>query len=1224
MRLLRQLAPTAFVLAGIIALRGVAADRVPLRIEMSGAARPDEGIPAAVVGWPPSGGLLLAEVVTGGVSASDEYVEITNAGGAPADLVGHELVYVSASGGTVTRKAVWTAETLVDPGRHLLVANSLGRFAASADLVYSSGFAATGGTLVLRVVGGAPVDAVGWGDASNAFVEAAAAPAPPANASIERRPGGLDGNVLDTNDNASDWLVVAAPSAQNLAAPPVPAPGPTPSPSAHPSDPPTAEPTADPTAEPTPTASPGQSEEPGPSPSPTPTPTFPDPTTTLGPTASPTASASVPPTAEPSSTPLPTVTPIAVARLLPDGASATVLGVLTTQLGALESGRVAYLQDGTAGIALHLAATVVNPLPAGTAIRIEGTLADRYAARTLRIVEAGVVVLDDRPLPDPLPLVTGSLDESVEGRRVTVAGIVAETPSDVSDGWSFTLDDGSGPARVIVTPDALAGRSLVRGDRLRVVGPVGQRDTSGTGLAGYRVLVTRAADLEVPADPPPTPTPTPIPTPTQTPTQTPVPTPSVDPTDPVTPSPTVLPTLTPTPTPTSTPDGSPTPLPTASPALLPIVTLADARALPIGTRIRVAGVVTAEAGRLGAPALAALQENVAGIALRLPPASSVVRGTLLEVVGRLAQPYGQLEIRAETGSVVSRGAATLPVPATIGLDEVGEATEGRLVSVVGFVAASPTRTSAGDVSFEVVDDVGRRLRIVARSGSGIAVTSVVARERYRLVGVLGQRATGQGRLDGYRLWLRDEADLIPLAGPGGSPSPDADGADETLPLVPIATAIGRIGERVRIEGVVTAPASLLDESARRVVMEDGSAAIEVLLPTNTGSPRTGSRLIVSGTITRAYGAPRLRASGLTATGRETVMPRRLVAAPGEADEWRLVRIAGRIASVRRLGSRWIAELVVGAARIPVVGLPGAAIPSTVPIAGRDATVVGIVRRPYPTATDRRYLIVPRDRADLAIGPAPGGDGPAGSPAPSVGDDGSGPGGPAAASDAIPGVGYPVDLARLEEHLGREVLVAGVVLSRDGTSVRIDDGTASAIVAFVGDAEVLAPLVAPDDALEVRGVVGELESGLAVLVGDPAAIRLIGELGEARALLAPAACPGEEDPADAVACRAGSDPDGSDPFEDEEAVLLVGPAGTRSPTRGAAPALAASLAGLGISLVAVTLRRRRLELARSALPDPETVSGGGVDAAPRDPASGGSEPEEPSSAVPNVPPGSGRA
>src|ERR1700690_53434 len=164
--------------------------------------------PAAAVAWPPSTGLLLAEVVTGGASASDAYVEITNAGPVPADLAGMELVYVTSSGSTVTEKGAWGELRLLDTGQHLLVANSLGGFGSGADATYSGGFAATGGGLLLRAAGGAPVDAVGWGDATNAFVEGAAAPAPPTGQSIERRPGGSAGNVTDLNQNAADWAVL--------------------------------------------------------------------------------------------------------------------------------------------------------------------------------------------------------------------------------------------------------------------------------------------------------------------------------------------------------------------------------------------------------------------------------------------------------------------------------------------------------------------------------------------------------------------------------------------------------------------------------------------------------------------------------------------------------------------------------------------------------------------------------------------------------------------------------------------------------------------------------------------------------------------------------------------------------------------------------------------------------------------------------------------------------
>src|SRR4029077_15418594 len=141
---------------------------------------------------------------TGGGSASDEFAELTNVGATSVDLAGLEVVYVTSTGGTVTRKASWTTSLPLAPGRHLLIANSSGIFAPLADATYSGGFAATGGAVVLRAIGGAPIDAVGWGDATSRLVEASPIAAPAANSSIERKPGGLAGNTTDTNSNVAD------------------------------------------------------------------------------------------------------------------------------------------------------------------------------------------------------------------------------------------------------------------------------------------------------------------------------------------------------------------------------------------------------------------------------------------------------------------------------------------------------------------------------------------------------------------------------------------------------------------------------------------------------------------------------------------------------------------------------------------------------------------------------------------------------------------------------------------------------------------------------------------------------------------------------------------------------------------------------------------------------------------------------------------------------------
>ena len=175
--MIRRCAGIALVVAVAVVSGATLASKPVGRLDAAVAA--EAVSPQTSVGWPPSTGLLIAEVVTGGVAASDEYVELTNASSTAIDLAGYELVYVTSSGGTVTRKAAWAGPLLLGPGQHLLVANAVGRFAAIADATYSGGFAATGGALVLRPIGGAPVDAVGWGDATNAFVEGSPAPAPP-------------------------------------------------------------------------------------------------------------------------------------------------------------------------------------------------------------------------------------------------------------------------------------------------------------------------------------------------------------------------------------------------------------------------------------------------------------------------------------------------------------------------------------------------------------------------------------------------------------------------------------------------------------------------------------------------------------------------------------------------------------------------------------------------------------------------------------------------------------------------------------------------------------------------------------------------------------------------------------------------------------------------------------------------------------------------------------
>jgi hypothetical protein len=193
------------------------------------------GAAPAAVAWPPSIGLLVGEVVTGAASASDEWVELYNGGAVVADLTGLELVYVTASGSTISRRATWPDATLMAPGGHYLLTNAAGTFAPIADRTYTGGLAATGGSLVLRPVGGDPVDSLSWGEATSAFVEGSPGLAPGSGQSLERSPGGSAGNGRDTNDNLADTFIQSSPVPQALAdTPPVPSPTPVPTPTGSP------------------------------------------------------------------------------------------------------------------------------------------------------------------------------------------------------------------------------------------------------------------------------------------------------------------------------------------------------------------------------------------------------------------------------------------------------------------------------------------------------------------------------------------------------------------------------------------------------------------------------------------------------------------------------------------------------------------------------------------------------------------------------------------------------------------------------------------------------------------------------------------------------------------------------------------------------------------------------------------------------------------------------
>src|SRR5205814_1683611 len=137
-----------------------------------------------------------------------------------------------------------------------------------------------------------------------------------------------------------------------------------------------------------------------------------------------------------------------------------------------------------------------------------------------------------------------------------------------------------------------------------VTGPVGQRDSSGTGTTAYRIHATEPGELQI--LPPPTPSPSPsasVP-PTAPPSSSPGPSAS-GPAPTPTPGTSASPTLPPTPSPS----------PTSGPSL---ISVREARSRPVGSSVIVAGIVTAEVGRIGSTSVVALADASGGLLVRIP------------------------------------------------------------------------------------------------------------------------------------------------------------------------------------------------------------------------------------------------------------------------------------------------------------------------------------------------------------------------------------------------------------------------------------------------------------------------------------------------------------------------------------------------------------------------------------------------------------------------------
>ena len=586
-----------------------------------------------------------------------------------------------------------------------------------------------------------------------------------------------------------------------------------------------------------------------------------------------------------------------------------------------------------------------------------------------------------------------------------------------------------------------------------------------------------------------TPEPTPTPTSSESPTPAPSPAPSVEPTPPstATPAPTLEPTVAPTPTPTPTPTPEPTVTSSADPTTTAVEspsatasptpsdsgtrTIANARIQPVGTRVHVEGVVTVEPGIVGSDVLFAIQDETGGIFVHFStPIPGLVAGRTVDVEGTLAAPYGQLEIRNLLSATVGPDSPE-PTPALVGLADIGESTEGSLVTVDGTVTS--VTTDSGRLTITVGDGTSA-VRVLADPPAGVTRSDVARGDAVFATGIVGQHATASGRLDGYRLWLRSRVDLVvsaPEPTPPPSKSPGRSSAPSRTPSsAPVyhdlASALTHRGAGVDVVAAVTATAGLLDIGSPTIVVDDGTAAVAVVLPGGVDAPSVGMRVRVTGKVGRWETGATVLATSVTAQGvLQAVGPRTVAGALGSSLEWRLVRVCGRIDRFVKAGVRWRADLIVAGHKVAVLGEPAAAISLTKSSVGRLAVVTGIVRR--ATSDSSTFQLLPRMSLDIRLGPAPSGPGATDVPS-SARSSGPGPE-TSVGPTTVPPESGSVAIASLAQYAGRHVTVAGLVTDTATSTATIDDGTGEVRIGGASAAEAIS-MLEPGDAIEVTGLV----------------------------------------------------------------------------------------------------------------------------------------------------------
>lgn len=165
----------------------------------------------------------------------------------------------------------------------------------------------------------------------------------------------------------------------------------------------------------------------------------------------------------------------------------------------------------------------------------------------------------------------------------------------------------------------------------------------------------------------------------------------------------------------------------------PSFSIGEARQQPVGSTVTAGGIVTVPTGTFNNGF--AIQDYSAGIYIATSNDHHLKIGTTVTVQGKLIKKHGLLQIQP---SHIKIDGSSPPVqPKAVATESVGEATEGRLVQVVGHVQSQIIDDLPYGWKFYINDGSGKLLIFIGRA-SDIDISKIQSGQKVHVTGFSSQ------------------------------------------------------------------------------------------------------------------------------------------------------------------------------------------------------------------------------------------------------------------------------------------------------------------------------------------------------------------------------------------------------------------------------------------------------------------------------------------------------